>query len=132
MAGVHPLLRLAVEQPQLLAEHLAAYLDAIAQEGGVVAARLRRQLVWQCVAGAGLLLGLGLAGVALMLWALLPLPSPAAGWVLLGVPALPALLGLWALMLARSDSDSSLPAFAALRRHAQADLALLRGVCDAP
>lgn len=126
MTSLHPLLRLLVERPQLLGEHMAAYAALATAEGSVAVATAGHRLALQLVALACGTLTAGLAGVALMLWAVLPVDvlSQAAGWVLIAVPAVPAGTGLWLWRAARPQAG--LDAFAALKRQGAADLALLR------
>jgi hypothetical protein len=126
MPHVHPLLRAAVLQPHLLFEHVSAYGAVLAEEGALAASAWRRQLAWQLAAGAGIAIGLVLAGVAAMLWAVVPEVPPGRAWVLLAVPLLPWLVAAWALRQA-SRRAAHAP-FLALRRQAGADLNLLRGL----
>ena len=125
----HPLLRMLAEQPQLLGEHLAAYAALLAAEGAAAVSATRRRVALQLIAAACGTLAVGLAGVALMLWAALSADvfSSATGWVLFAVPAVPAGVGLWLWRAARPPAGSE--AFAALKRQGAADLALLREVC---
>ncbi len=126
MPHVHPLLRAAVLQPHLLFEHVSAYGAVLAEEGAQVASMLRRQLAWQLAAGAGIAIGLVLAGVGAMLWAVSPQAPPDRAWLMLAVPLLPWLAAAWAL---RQASRLAVRApFPVLRRQAGADLDLLRSV----
>ncbi len=126
MPHVHPLLRAAVLQPHLLFEHVSAYGAVLAEEGALAASMLRRQLAWQLAAGAGIAIGLVLAGVGAMLWATSPDAPAGRAWVMVAVPLLPWLVAAWAL---RQASRLAVHApFPALRRQAGADLDLLRGV----
>lgn len=126
MTTAHPLLRLLVEQPQLLGEHLAAYVALASAEGSAALGAMRRRLALQLAALACGAVAAGLAGVAVMLWALLPAAAVAsgAGWVLLVVPAVAAGAGLGLYRAARPRPGHD--AFAALKGQGAADLALLR------
>ena len=74
----------------------------------------------------GLLLGLILAGMAALLWAVVPLETMPAPWALWAVPALPWLgAAACALALSRRPPAWSLDT---LRQQAAADMALLRAV----
>lgn len=124
MRALHPLLRLAVDEPQLLAEHVAAYGALIVEEGAVAVARSQRRLACQALALAALVVGLTLAGVATLLWAALPAAAMVQPWLLWAVPAAPLLLAL-ALLWGARDPAGPAP-FAGLRRQAAADLGLWR------
>lgn len=121
---LHPLFRTLATQPELLAEHAGAYFDLASAEAAQAAAQLRLRAALLVVAGVCAGLGLGLAGVALLLMAALPLAAMPAPWALLAVPALPLVLavGLWWLQR-RKRLDLS---FALLREQVSLDRELLR------
>ncbi len=121
---VHPLFRLITTRPQLLAEHVSAYTDLLAEELTSIAALLKRRLMLQFVALAAAAVGVVLAGVALMLWAALPEGSLRQPWLLLLVPALPLAVAVWA-----SATGGALPSgdlLVTFRRQLAADTAMLR------
>ncbi len=122
---VHPLFRLAAARPQLLAEHVAAYTDLLAEELSSTAGIVKRRLALQAVALAGAAVGSVLAGVALMLWAALPADSLRAPWFLVLIPALPWAIALWAA--AASGTVDSGDLLATFRRQLADDAAMLRG-----
>ena len=121
---VHPLFRLATARPQLLAEHVSAYADLLAEELSSGAAGFKRRLVFQLVALAAFAVAAVLVGMAVMLWAALPMGSLNVPWVLVLVPALPAALGVWAS--AAADASGPAELFIALRRQLADDAAMLR------
>jgi len=121
---IHPVFRLAASQPFLLAEHAAAYAGLVSEELSSRSAQLKRRLALQLAGAAGLLVAAVLAGVALLLWASLPEAGFRAPWLLLLTPALPAVLGLWALW--RAQEHESTEPFASLRLQLAQDAALLR------
>jgi hypothetical protein len=122
---VHPLFRLAAARPQLLAEHVAAYTELLAEELSATAGLVKQRLVLQAVALAGAAVGAVLAGVALMLWAALPADSLRAPWFLVLTPALPWAIALWAASMSGAvPSGNLLPT---LRRQLADDAAMLRG-----
>jgi hypothetical protein len=95
-----PWLEVAWQQPATVAEHMGAWAALFASEGPAVVRLWRRQLLWRLVAWSCLGLGLGLAGVATLLWAVATPATPAPAGLalaLFGVPALPLLaaLGCW-------------------------------------
>jgi hypothetical protein len=118
---LHPLFRLALDRPDLLADHVGAYSAlAVGCAREAIADWRWRALGWAMVA-IGLLLALGLGGVALMLHALLaPAATPAVLWL---VPALPALLavGGWGLAHRRGAAHG-----AEFSQQLEADLALFK------
>ncbi|BDT72412.1 hypothetical protein os4_19510 [Comamonadaceae bacterium OS-4] len=124
---LHPIFHLIATQPQLLGNHAQAYSELIGTELAVQsAAWIRRALLGAatvCLLGVAVVL----AGVALMLWVtpMNALPS-ATLWVLALVPAVPAVMAaVCGVILFNVRTE---PAFAELRRQAQADIALLRSL----
>lgn len=127
---LHPLLALAAARPQLLAEHASAWAELLSTQAGPAWAHWQRWRLLQLLAGSCLILGVLLAGMALMLWAVVPntpwLPSERA-WALLVVPALPLLAGLACALAARQQGRTNFwGADGTLGRQLQADLSLLR------
>ncbi len=123
---IHPLLQLIATQPQLLADHAEAYAELMASEVGAVSAAWKRRAVLNAVALSCLAVAAILAGVALMLWAVIPATQLQAPWALIATPLPPAAAALWCLMAARSQGDGG--AFENLRRQLAADMAMLREV----
>lgn len=121
------LLRLALTQPQLLAGHAQAYAALASAEFGEAAGNLKRQALLAAAGLCGLAVAAVLSGVALMLWAVTPPLQIHAAWALFATPLLPALAGVACLLAARRAAQAE--AFAAVRRHLQADIAML---CEAP
>lgn len=126
---LHPVFRLAASQPQLLAEHAAAYAELLAEEFSSSGAHLKRRLALQLAGMACLGIAMVFAGVALLLWAALPEQSVRLPWLLMATPLAPAVLGVLALW--RASSMSAPDAFTALRSQLAADAAMLRGT-EAP
>lgn len=121
MTRLPPLLRLTIEQPQLLAEHLAAYGDLIRAELETEAQSLRERLLRQFLVCLGLAVGSILSGVSVLLALALPEPVPHAQMA--AVAALPLLLSLAVWLIERRRQRP--PMFAALRAQAALDRALL-------
>lgn len=122
---MHPLFRLAASEPALLADHLQAYGELASGEALDVLGRWRRAALLQLAALASAAVGLTLAGVALMLWAVGTVAVP---WLLVAVPALPLLIALTCHQAARgawAQRGSSV-----LREQWAADLALLRSAAQ--
>ena len=122
----HPLIRLLATRPDLLAHHLAGYGQLVAAQMGQASGLLRNRALLLAGLALGLLLGLGLAGVAGLLAAALPWSAMPAAWALVAVPALPlALAAACGLALQRQPQVWS---GELLRQQMAADAALLHEV----
>ncbi|MBC7617611.1 MAG: hypothetical protein H7293_01225 [Candidatus Saccharibacteria bacterium] len=125
---LHPIFNLIATQPQLLGQHAQAYGELLGAELSSQAAFWSRRAILGALAVCLMVVSLALAGVALMLWsAIVPEPRTAL-WVLLAVPATPAIAALLCFGLARHRSAQDTQAFAELRQQMQADMALLREI----
>lgn len=123
---IHPVFRLLVSEPQLLAEHVEAYSELVAAEVGAVTTQWkRRALLHGLSAGLGLM-GLLFAGVAIMLWAAVPIDSMNHPWALFAVPAIPLVMAVWAHFAARAPVAEH--GTQTLREQFAADAAMLRSV----
>jgi hypothetical protein len=121
---LHPMFKIVASRPELLAEHLAAYGQLIAVQAQAQAEQWRRRAVLIAVAGLSALIGVGLAGAAVLVLAAVPLQAMPAPWLLLAVPLLPlAVAGACAWQLHGLQPASTL---APLREQFAADAALLR------
>lgn len=123
---LHPLLHLIATQPHLLAEHAQVYAELAAAEAGEFSTRWKRRALLLTMAAFFIGLAVVLAGIALMLWAAMPVAQMQAPWALLAVPlALAAVAGLcW--LAGRPQIDAV--AFSHLRRQVKADMLMLREV----
>jgi hypothetical protein len=119
------LLRLLALPGSLLAAHASAY----GQLAGLELARewtlVRRRALLQVLGFLASIGAAGLAGVALMLWAVMPPAQMHAPWLLWLVPLVAAMLSLLCFRAAQAVQGP--PAFGGLRRQWAADRALLRG-----
>ena len=114
---------LALARPALLAAHLANYGALVADEAELALGMVRQRALLLVIGIVCALVGLMLAGVALLLWASLPGASAAQPWVLVGVPLLPLVGATLALRgWARSPP---IPLWPALQEQIAADAALL-------
>ena len=86
---MHPLFHLIATRPQLLADHAEAYAALVAAEAPRISAAWKRSALFSALALCSLAVGVGLAGVALMLWAVIPEAAMRAPWALIAVPLLP-------------------------------------------
>lgn len=123
---IHPLFRLIASRPQMLADHVEAYSDLVAQEVDTLAAGWKQRALLGAVAGVSGGVALILGGVALMLWATLPVESMRAPWALAAVPGVPLLIaiGCW-IGLQRTVTTQG---FKTVREQFAADVAMLREV----
>ena len=117
------LLKLIATRPSLLAEHAAAYADLMAAEWPQAISTFRRSIVLNLLVLLCLWSTLLLAGMALMLWAMLAAPAGQAAWLLVLVPLL-ALAGA-GVFLAVNRMRADAGAFEEMRRQLRADLAML-------
>ncbi|WP_396267462.1 hypothetical protein [Ideonella sp.] len=90
----HSFLRLVAAQPELLAEHALGYMQLAAEEMSCFLAHCRLRLWLTVGAVCGATAAVVLAGVALLLWAMLPITPDSAAWLLWAVPTAPALLAV--------------------------------------
>ncbi len=120
---MHPLLELLVGRPQLLADHAQAYGALFAEELGEARAALQRWALWRAVTLCSLFSAAILAGMALMLWAMLPASPMQLSWVLMVTPMLPLLVAVVSWPLARKNG--TLPLFNLMRAQIHADKAML-------
>jgi hypothetical protein len=121
---LNPALHLLATRPQWLAEHAEAYAELAAAELSDAADAARRSLTLTLLSLCLLLLALGLAGVALMLWAVTPVLPERGLLVLLATPAVP-LAGALVVSLLQQLARGGQP-FNILRQQLHADLQLLR------
>lgn len=123
MSSASPLLQLLLARPELFAEHAAAYAGLAGEEARAWLQGRQRQWRWRLLGWLAIVVGLLLAGQALMLWSLLH-PQGEAMLTLILLPLLPLGVGLLALQAASREPGD--PAFSALQRQLADDLALLR------
>ena len=122
---IHPLLRLAATQPQLLADHVEAYAGLVGEELGRSAVAYKQRLLLGALGLCLAVVAAVLAGVALMLWAATPPANLQAPWVLITAPGVAALLAAACALGARKKQADS---FAGLKQQMSSDLAMLREV----
>jgi hypothetical protein len=119
---LHPLLRLALARPDLLADHASAYAELALDNARDVAAAWQLRLVGWVLLAAGVLLCVTFAGVALMLYgAVAAVTQP---WLLWAVPLVPLLLALVGAWLARRPAAAR--GGVSVAQQFEADLSLLR------
>ena len=124
---IHPLFRLIASEPQMLADHVEAYAELVTEAMGTATLRLKRRVALHALSLFGIAVAVVLAGVALMLWAVLPIENMRAPWALVVAPALPALLAVWSHFAAKVPADES-HGLKVITEQFAADAAMLRGV----
>jgi uncharacterized membrane protein YqjE len=126
---IHPLLQLIATKPQLLGDHVEAYAELVSAEVSNTSKRwISRAVLW---AASAFLIGLfiAFAGVALMLWAVVPTDAMNIPWLLLVVPVVPLAAGTACILLAKSHPQQN--AFQTVKEQISADMAMLREVSAA-
>lgn len=124
---MHPLFHLIATRPQLLALHAEAYAELVADEMGQVATVWKRRAMLNVVALSCLGVAAVLAGVSLLLWAVVPATQIQATWALIAVPLFPLAVAAWCLWAARRPAGGG-AAFDRIRQQMKADLRMLREV----
>jgi uncharacterized membrane protein YqjE len=122
----HALLHLIATRPQLLVDHAQAYAELANADLDVVTSAWKRQILLAAMALCSAAVATVLAGVALMLWAVIPAARIEAPWALVAAPLLPALVALWCVLTSRASGERQ--AFGNLKEQVQADLLMLRRV----
>ena len=122
---IHPLLRLIATQPQLLADHAESYAELVGEELGKTTVVWKRRVLLSATALCLVGVAAVLAGVALMLWAALPVLSINAPWALVAAPVLPALAALWCAYEGQRDTGDF---FRELKQQIATDIVMLREV----
>jgi hypothetical protein len=123
---MHPLLQLIATKPQLLFDHVEAYGDLVTSEARHISAMWKRRVLLAAIALCSVGVGAVLAGVALMLWAVIPASQIQAPWALLVAPLLPLGVATACLIYSRSQAEDN--AFDTIREQVKADLTMLREV----
>ncbi len=123
---IHPLLRLAATEPQLLGDHVEAYAALVGEEVSKVSTSLITRLALYGAALCLVAVGLVLVGVALLFCAAVPSVSYPAPWAMVVVPLAPFVIALGCVLFARSRPTEK--AFDSIKKQLHADMAMLREV----
>jgi hypothetical protein len=123
---IHPLFRLLVSEPQLLAEHVEAYSELVSAEVGAVTTQLKRRAIMHGLSVGLLVVGIFFLGGALMLWAAIPTDQMNQPWVLWAVPAIPIVMAVWSHFAAKAPVAEH--GTRTIREQLAADAAMLRSV----
>lgn len=123
---IHPLFRLIVSDPQLIADHVEAYSELVAEEVGAVATQWKKRAALQAMSLACIFVTIVFAGIAVMLWAVVPVQQMNVPWALLAAPCIPLVLAVWSHFAARAPVAEH--GLSAIREQLAADAAMLRSV----
>lgn len=126
---IYPFLHLIAARPQLLFDHVEAYAELVSDEMGRASAAWRKHAMLNAVALCCVGVGVVLAGVALMLWAVTPVANIQAPWALFVGPLLPLIVAM-ACRLAAQSKDTG-RTFDNVRIQLKADMAMLREASQA-
>ncbi|HUP08025.1 MAG TPA: phage holin family protein [Caldimonas sp.] len=126
---IHPLLQLIATKPQLLGDHVEAYAELVGAEVSKTSKLWISRVVMWAAAAFLLTIFLVFAGVALMLWAVVPTDTMNVPWLLLVVPVVPLVAAVVCIMRAKAHSDER--AFQTVKEQLSADMAMLREVSAA-
>jgi hypothetical protein len=124
---IHPLFRLLVSEPQMLADHVEAYAELVTEEAGAVAQSVKRRMLLHAASLVGVVLGVLFGAVALMIWAAAPDDTMRAPWVLWAVPGVPLIAGIACHFMARKPAEES-RGMKVIREQLAADAEMLRSV----
>lgn len=80
-----PLLRIMINEPRLLSEHVGAYSNLVAREVHLWQASVKRRFIFKLIATSSLFFTLLFAGIALMIWG----ATDHMHWTLIVVPLVP-------------------------------------------
>lgn len=119
---VHPIFSVLISRPELVMDHVAGYAALVQEEASTVGGELARRAVAWGVAVIGLLVFLVLAGVAVMLAAMMG----TFHWALVAVPGIALVVAGVAWNIARRKLPTQ--AFADLKAQIDADAQALRAV----
>jgi hypothetical protein len=125
---IHPVLKLIATEPHLIGDHVEAYAGLVGEEVSKVSSGWALRLALFAAAGVLALLGLGLVGVSLLVWAGTPAAEVRAGWLFIAVPLVPLLGAAGCAMYAKSKTIENV--FATVKAQFNADLAMLREVAS--
>ncbi len=120
-----PLLKIIINEPGLLSEHLEAYSQLLIKDVTLWRASLKRQMKWKMALGGNLVLFLLLSGIAIMLWG----ATQTTHWSLIVIPLIPLFFAIVsALMMPRKDAVRE--PFVTLKKQLCSDIQMLKGGND--
>lgn len=117
-----PLLKIIINEPRLLGEHIEAYSQLVVKDISLWQASIKRQIKWRMALGSNLFLFLLFTGIAVMLWG----TTQTAHWSLFVIPSIPLIVVIVsALMMPRSTMQRQ--PFDSFKKQLCSDLEMLRG-----
>lgn len=117
-----PLLKIIINEPGLLSDHLDAYSQLLVKDVSLWQASLKRQMKWKVALGGNLFLFVLLTGVAVMLWGTTQTPH----WSLIVIPLIPLFFVLVsAAMMPRKNTVRE--PFVSLKKQLCSDIQMLKG-----
>jgi hypothetical protein len=119
---IHPIFSVLVKRPELVMDHVAGYAALVQEEASTVGGEVAKRAIAWGVAVLGLVVFLVLAGVAIMLGAMMN----EFHWALLVAPGAALLLSVVAWTVARQRLPAK--AFSELKAQLDADAQALRAV----
>lgn len=117
-----PLLKIIINEPGLLSEHLDAYSQLLVKDLSLWQTSIKRQMKWKMVLSGNLFLFLLLAGVAIMLWG----TTQSSHWSLIVIPLVPLIVAIVSVLL-MPRSDAVREPFVALKKQLCSDIQMLKG-----
>ncbi len=123
---IHPLLRLAATEPQLIGDHVEAYAALVGEEVSKVSTSLIIRAALFATALVLVAVGLVLVGVALLFCAAIPASDFPAAWAMVVVPLAPFVIAVGCVVFARSRPTEK--PFDTIKKQLHADMAMLREV----
>jgi hypothetical protein len=123
---IHPLLRLAATEPQLIGDHVEAYAALVGEEVSKVSTALITRVALYAAALGMAVVGLVLVGVALLFCAAVPSSDYPAPWAMFVVPLAPFVIAAVCIVVARAKPSEK--AFDTIKKQLNADMAMLREV----
>jgi len=126
---IHPLLTLIATKPQLLGDHVEAYAELLGAEVGKTSKMWTMRAVYGIAAAFLLATFVTFTGVATMLWAVVHVDGMSVPWLLVVVPLVPLVGGIFCILRAKAQPSEN--AFKTVKDQLSADLQMLREVSAA-
>lgn len=117
-----PLLKIMINEPELLAEHIEAYTHLFVKDMALWQTSIKRQWKWKLTLGLSMVLFLLFAGVSVMLWGI----TQRSHWSLWVIPLTPLVTGIVASLMLSSKNALRTP-FGALKNQFCSDIRMLKG-----
>jgi len=116
-----PLLKIMINEPGLLSEHIEAYSQLIVKDVALWQDSIKRQFKLKAIMGGSLFLTLLFTGIAVMLWG----ATNSTHWSLIVVPLIPLLTLIVAWMMLMNRHIAQNP-FQSIKKQFCSDLRMLK------